>query len=52
MQLQKFGLDCSSACGECKGISCQNAGALNYDEDQDDDYDEDECNYLLLLFMY
>ena len=36
---RKFGLNCSLACGECKGISCSNSSQVDIDADSDSDSD-------------
>lgn len=37
---KKHDLECSAACGYCRGISCTNTAALDFDEDLDEDEDE------------
>ena len=39
---KKHDLECSAACGLCRGTSCTYAAALDFDEDLDEDEDEDE----------
>ncbi|MES9882763.1 MAG: hypothetical protein ABW185_17995 [Sedimenticola sp.] len=34
---RKYGLDCSAACGECKGLHCTNVTLLDQEIDSDDD---------------
>ena len=37
---EKHDLECSAACGHCRGTSCTNAAALDFDEDLDEDEDD------------
>ena len=39
---KKHDLECSAACGHCRGTSCTNAAALDFDEDLDEDEDEND----------
>ena len=39
---KKHDPECSAACGHCRGISCTNAAALDFDEDLDEDEDEND----------
>ena len=34
---KKHGLECTSACGECKGMTCENSQQPDLDDDNDDD---------------
>jgi len=38
---RKNGLQCTPACGQCKGITCMNASQVATTEDNDDDVDDD-----------
>ena len=40
--VKKHDLECSAACGHCRGTSCTNAAALDFDEDLDEDEDEND----------
>ena len=40
--VKKHDLACSAACGYCRGTSCTNAAALDFDEDLDEDEDEND----------
>ena len=39
---KKHDLECSAACGHCRGTSCTNDAALDFDEDLDEDEDEND----------
>ena len=39
---KKHDLECSASCGHCRGTSCTNAAALDFDEDLDEDEDEND----------
>ena len=38
---RKHGLECSTACKECSGVSCSNVAITTYETPDDDDDDDD-----------